>query len=55
VECVICQISDLETRLAKCPICFRWACENCGMKAFGRIFCSKNCSDQFFFGEDDEE
>ncbi len=54
MECVICQISDQETRLNKCPICFRWACDNCGVKAFGRTFCSKSCSDQFFFGDDEE-
>jgi hypothetical protein len=55
MECVTCQTSDQDNHLNKCPICFKWACDNCSMHSFGRIFCSKKCSDQFFFGDDDEE
>jgi hypothetical protein len=54
MECVGCNVSDQESVLTKCPICFKWACENCATRAFGRVFCSKRCSDQFFFGDDDE-
>ncbi len=55
MECVVCQKSDQEEiRLHKCPICFKWACDNCAVKAFGRLFCTKKCSDQFFFGDDEE-
>jgi hypothetical protein len=54
IECRTCHISDQERRLIKCPICFKLTCEECGLKAFGRIFCEKRCSDQFFFGDDDE-
>jgi len=54
MECTGCQVSDQESNLNKCPICFKWACENCAMRAFGRVFCSKRCADQFFFGDDDE-
>ena len=54
MECVVCAVNDEETRLNKCPICFKSACDSCAVKAFGRLFCSKKCSDQFFFGDDDE-
>ena len=54
MECVVCHTSDQDARLNKCPICFQLACDNCGFKAFGRVFCSRRCSDQFFFGDDEE-
>ena len=54
MECISCQKTDQDDRLNKCPICFKLTCDNCGVHAFGRIFCSKRCSDQFFFGDDDE-
>ena len=55
MECVACQKSDLDARLQKCQICFKWICEDCASRGFGRFFCSKKCSDQFFFGDDDDE
>jgi hypothetical protein len=58
VECEACKANDEDpevyVRLAKCAICFKVSCENCATKAFGRIFCNKRCSDQFFFGDDDD-
>ena len=54
MECVGCNASDQDNRLQKCPICFKWVCDNCAVHAFGRFFCSRKCSDQFFFGDDDE-
>jgi len=54
MECVVCHTSDQDSRLNKCPICFQLACDNCGFKAFGRVFCSRRCSDQFFFGDDED-
>ena len=54
MECIACQKSDLDDRLHKCPICFKLICDECCVNAFGRFFCSKKCSDQFFFGDDDE-
>jgi hypothetical protein len=55
MECVGCQLSDQDDRLNKCPICFKWVCDNCGLRSMGRVFCSKRCSDQFFFGDDDDD
>jgi hypothetical protein len=54
MNCDKCQKSEVETTLQKCPICFKWACDDCGVRAYGRVFCSKRCADQFFFGDDDE-
>ena len=55
MECVTCQADDKDQRLDKCPICFKWTCDNCAVKSMGRSFCTKKCSDQFFFGDDDDE
>ncbi|HUG53877.1 MAG TPA: hypothetical protein VMR21_09750 [Vicinamibacteria bacterium] len=54
-DCFSCKASELDRRVHKCPICFTWTCENCATSAFGRHFCSKKCSDNFFFGDDDDE
>ncbi len=53
--CFACSASELDKLLQKCPICFKWTCENCSTHAFGRHFCSKKCSDNFFFGDDEDE
>lgn len=53
MNCVSCDKSELESRLHKCPICFRWICEDCGKRDYGRTFCSQRCADQFFFGDDE--
>jgi hypothetical protein len=54
MECVGCAVDDRENHLNKCPICFKWVCDNCGHLAFGRVFCARKCADAFFFGDDDE-
>jgi hypothetical protein len=55
MNCVICDVSDQDHRLNKCPICFKWACDECGNRSMGRVFCSRSCADQFFFGDDDDD
>jgi hypothetical protein len=55
MECVGCGVSDQESRLSKCPICFKWVCDNCATRSFGRVFCAKKCAEQFFFGEEEED
>jgi hypothetical protein len=55
MNCIECQKDEMETTLGKCPICFKWICNNCGNPSMGRIFCSKRCADQFFFADDDDE
>ncbi len=56
-NCCICSASDETKRLRKCPICFKYVCEECAYRFAGRHFCSKGCADYFFFGtgDDDEE
>jgi hypothetical protein len=52
--CFKCGITDEETTtIKKCVICFRYYCEECGWDRAGRSFCSKQCSDFFFFGDED--
>ena len=53
-NCVVCQASDQDRRLNKCPICFKWVCDECAVRSFGRMFDAKMCVEQFFFGDDDE-
>jgi len=52
--CVHCGASEAEATLQKCPICFRLVCVACAYRAMGRYFCSRSCSDIFFFGDEDE-
>ncbi len=53
MECRICQASDDEKTLQKCPICFRYFCEDCAVNRGGRLFCSKQCADFYFYGEEE--
>jgi hypothetical protein len=55
MNCVVCEKSDQEAELYKCPICFKQVCDPCSNRSYGRIFCSKRCADNFFFGDDDDE
>lgn len=59
VECTVCHANDDDperyVRLERCPMCHKLTCDNCGIRAFGRVFCSKKCSDAFFFGDDEDE
>jgi hypothetical protein len=54
MECCSCKATDDEKRLHKCPICFKYVCEDCALNRGGRLFCSKYCADFFFFGEGDD-
>jgi len=55
MQCIGCQRDEDATHLNKCPICFKWVCDDCTHRAMGRMFCSKKCADQFFFGDDDDD
>lgn len=55
VVCFKCSAADEEKHLKKCPICFKYSCEECGFFFAGRHFCSKGCADFFFFGSGEEE
>ncbi len=54
MDCTICQKTEVEIRMHKCPICFKPVCEDCGYREYGRTFCSPSCASQFFFGDDED-
>ena len=54
-KCHECGRSDTETRLRKCPICFKHFCDEHTHLWSGRPFCSSGCAEYFYFGEEDEE
>ena len=53
-KCVRCGRSIQETRLIKCPICFKFYCRPCAVLRHGKTFCSVQCAEVFFFGDEDE-
>lgn len=52
-KCYRCGIGDDERSLKKCVMCFRYYCQECETDRGGRSFCSKPCSELFFFGDED--
>jgi hypothetical protein len=53
-ECHECHKSDEETKLEKCPICFKYFCEDHAYHRSGLRFCSSGCAEYFFFSDPDE-
>ena len=53
-QCAECDKTLDDGRLYKCPICFKFACEEHVHRMSGREFCSAGCAQYFFFAEDDE-
>jgi hypothetical protein len=53
-ECHECKKVDDEARLRKCPICFKYFCEEHGHQRSGVSFCSAGCAEYFFFADPDE-
>lgn len=53
-QCFECNKSDDEVRLHKCPMCFKYFCEEHGRRMSGVLFCSRGCAEYFFFSEADE-
>ena len=54
IKCNVCDKSETEITLHKCPICFKRFCEDHGHQMSGRVFCSKGCAEYFFFSEPDD-
>ena len=52
-QCFQCKISEEERELFKCVMCFRRYCGECAYDRNGRPFCSKQCSELFFFGDEE--
>ena len=52
--CKVCQKTADEVALNKCPICFKYYCDDDRFLLSGREFCGKFCAEYFFFSEEDE-
>lgn len=52
-QCCHCGIDEEERDLRRCVICYKNYCDECGWDRGGRWFCTKACSDFFFFGDED--
>jgi len=54
--CVGCRDTEEQTRLEVCGVCRRNFCADCAHRAFGRRFCSHECSRAYYFaGESDDD
>ena len=53
-SCHECGRSGTETRLHKCPICYKEFCEDHARQRSGLWFCCKGCSEYFFYSESDD-
>lgn len=51
--CYRCGIGDDERSIKKCVMCFRFYCQECETDRGGRSFCSKQCAELFFFGDEE--
>ncbi len=54
VRCTQCDRTADDTRLGKCPICFKRFCDDHQHQMSGRAFCSSQCAQYFFFADPDE-
>ncbi len=53
-ECHKCKRTEKEVRLRKCPICFKYYCDDDAVERSGVWFCSTGCGEYFFFAEPDD-
>jgi hypothetical protein len=49
IKCVKCETDETGIwRLMKCPMCYKFVCENCAVRHYGKLFCSNVCATNFF-------
>lgn len=53
-ECRECGRNDDQILIHKCPVCHKRVCEEHGHSRSGVWFCTKGCSEYFFFSEPDD-
>ncbi len=53
-ECVTCKKLESQAVLHKCPICFRYYCDEHFYQMGGRRFCTQQCAEYFFFDDSEE-
>jgi len=44
-----------KAQLEPCRLCNRYFCADCAFRAYGRRFCSDDCSKTFFYGDEDDQ
>lgn len=52
--CHECGKDDRDTRVRKCPICFKFFCEEHAYQRSGLWFCSNGCAEYFFHVDPDD-
>jgi hypothetical protein len=52
--CTVCEKPESESRLMRCPICFKYVCAEHEFHYSGRVFCGKHCAEYFFFADADD-
>ncbi len=52
--CFQCDTPDESRAHYKCPVCHKRFCEDHAYVMSGRSFCSKGCSQYFFFSDPDD-
>ena len=53
--CLVCHKTEEEVRLSKCPICFKFYCNDHRFLMSGREFCGKFCAEYFFFSSEEDD
>lgn len=53
--CVGCGDTEEMARLDACTICRKPFCPDCAVRAFGRRFCSTECSHAYYAGESEDD
>ncbi len=53
--CEVCRTRGYWMNLTKCPMCHRYVCDDCRYTSQGKIFCSRHCANEFFWGGEDGE
>ena len=54
-RCRTCGRDRDETRLEKCIVCHEAYCRVCAVRRHGKLFCTRDCAEVFFFGGEDQE
>jgi hypothetical protein len=52
--CSICSVTRDAAQLQACRICREMFCGDCAFRSRGGTFCSSQCANTFFFGDEDE-
>jgi hypothetical protein len=54
-SCEVCGMERDATQLHRCRSCRKAFCSDCAFRSTVGAFCSRECADIFFYGEQDDE